>query len=229
MLRAVLLVALIFGFTEPAFCDVLSFAPTDNNAVFWIDQSRPTPNVPATFDKWGLVFIVPAGQTVLNSATFYVESSPGAGAASFFQVKLSAWSSSLSQPVGAPIFESSPVLFSTPNPNPPDPIYGVRPTSFSVESAVTGGDQYVFEILGDGAAGILTAKGNANGNIYESQSNINNGLIWIQFGSEAFRSDIFFGPSSSAVPEPSSLTMAALVSFCVIAYGCYQRCFRIWR
>ena len=115
-------------------------------------------------------------------------------------IKLSEWSTSLSQPASNSVYESAQVLFSTPNTNTPDPSWGVPPTIFDVDTPVIPGNKYIFEILGDGAVGLLTATGYADGGLYLAQ----NSTTWNKFGNFALRSDITFG-SASTVPLPSTV------------------------
>lgn len=168
--------------TTPA---TMSFGPANSNAVFWIDQSNPNQNVPLSYQKWGQVFTAPSSSIFLSSASFYVSAQQSA---TYFMVRLTEWSDVLSQPVGVPLYESGHVLFSTPNTNLPDPISGVRPTVFSVNSTIIPGQKYILEILGDGAVGMVIANGYTGDGLYSA----NNSNPWSQFGGYALRSDMVF-------------------------------------
>jgi hypothetical protein len=164
----------------------ISFGPAVGNFAYWIDQSNPSNSGP---QKWGQVFTAPtSGGTILSKASFYVNAIQSTKSATYFMVQLSQWSDVLSQPVGTPLYTSGQVLFSTPNTNLPDHSDGYPPTFFTVNASIIPGQKYIFEILGDGVAGMVSASGSTDNGLFILEG----GSTWHQFAPIALRSDMWF-------------------------------------
>ncbi|HEX2882444.1 MAG TPA: hypothetical protein VHO25_23145, partial [Polyangiaceae bacterium] len=95
----------------------LSFGPTENGSRIWIDQHTGV-NFPPHLQRWGQVFTAPVTQgPMLLWTSFYLRPSNTDGA-TYFKVRLTRWSDAEPGPIGATLYESEPVFFATPNPNP---------------------------------------------------------------------------------------------------------------
>lgn len=203
--RAISIIVLLCGFCHPVSATAatlsISIGPAINNALFWIDQSRPTPD--GRYDNtWGMAVTTPLGATSLNSLSLYVRSAIGVeyDVASEFGIRISPWSISLNQRIGGPIFESSMYSLTAPNSNEPDPNYWTRPTIFTPHLTVESNSAYFIELFGNGGAAILLSHAKSDAQLYELV-----GGNFLEFGEYAFRSDIAY--SVSAVPLPGAVLL----------------------
>jgi hypothetical protein len=194
--------ALLAASTPAHAVMVDSIGPTTNGAVLWIDPSVPNQNVPATFQTWGLLVTAPPNADFVQSLSIYAGNSGlGSSAATQFGIEAFAWSPSLQEPIGAPLYESPLVSFSAPNTNPPDPTFQIRPTVFQVNKSITPFQQYLIELVGNGAANVLTAQATPDAQLVLYQSNV--GTNFQPFGNDALRTDI----TLSAVPLPAAFPL----------------------
>jgi hypothetical protein len=181
------------GITGFADTLTLSTGPTTlGPSAFWIDQSRLNQNSPPEFQQWGQVITTPAGDNILQSVDFSVEF--GGSLGTYFSIDLYQWSPSLLQPVGDVLFTSPRVLFAQLSQQNLD-IWGVPITAFSVNRAVAANQQYVFEVLGDGIAGIELADATSSIQLYENS---------LAFGNYSFRSNVVFGAET---PEQGTFVL----------------------
>ena len=171
--------------SDSSIAEVLSFGPSTNSSVFWIDQSRPNTNIPPSYQKWGFVFKVPVGFNQIKSLRVFVRSGGFPDDATEFQVKLTEWDVLNEQPIGDPIFLSSPHPFAN-DPSVPEAERGTSPTDFLVQKEVTPDTTYIIEILGDGLASMNTTTGFTDAGLYEWQE----GYGWRMFGDHDLRIDI---------------------------------------
>ena len=180
--------------------DIISIGPVTGASVKWLDPSRLNENIPPSFDQWGMPITVPAGNSILSTASFYVSPSAGPQAATYFELQIYNWSGS--NTTGAPIYESGQVLFSLANDNPPEPPFGLKPTIFHINAPVIAGNEYFFQITGDGVAAVAYVDPTSIAQIYFNK-NFTGWAVWS--GGRGFRADFTFSAS-----PPANLDLAGL-------------------
>ena len=191
----------------------MSIGPSINGGTLWLDPNSPNTNSPSTFVQQGMVVTIPTDVSVLSTASFYV--SPET--ATYFKLQIYNWSSSVfffsptldryvyPSPTGSLLYDSGPVSFSLLNTN---------PTIFSIGVPVVAGNQYLFQLVGDGIVGVMIAQATPFATYYTNE----NFLGWHlpppfrapESGSSeiALRSDMAFDLNSPApVPLPPSLAI----------------------
>ncbi|MDD3182951.1 MAG: hypothetical protein PHD48_09135, partial [Alphaproteobacteria bacterium] len=111
---------------------------------------------------------------------------------------------------GPALYQSPLFSLTSPNNGTPDSYWGVRPTVFSPQISVNGNTQYIIELLGNGAAGVLITSNMPGAQLFAYESNV--GSNFHPFGDYALRSDLTY---ASAVPLPAALPL----------FGCTLMCF----
>jgi hypothetical protein len=202
---------LLVGSVSNASSSSISIGPAINGGTLWLDPTRPNTNSPPTFVQQGMVVTIPTYVSVLSTASFYV--SPDT--ATYFKLQIYSWSNSVSffsptldryvypSPTGSLLYDSGPVSFSLLNTN---------PTIFSIGVPVVAGNQYLFQLVGDGIVGVMIAQATPFATYYTNE----NFLGWHLpppirppgTGSSeiALRSDIAFD-SPSPVSLPPSVVL----------------------
>lgn len=196
----------------------VSIGPAINNAAFWIDPSQPNHNYPASYQTWGMVITTPTAATSLRNFSLYASYGGLPEGATGFGISIFEWSPSLQQPVGPSLYQSPLFSLTSPSDSTPDPYWGVRPTVFSPQISVNGNSQYIIELLGNGAAGVLITSNMLNAQLFGYESNV--GSNFHPFGEYALRSDMTY---ASAVPLPATLPLFGCALMCFAAQARRQR------
>ena len=167
------------------------FSTSVGTQQLWIDQSRAAPNTnPATFQKYGEVFSVPTNESDLHSVSLTVSAPTQAtGGATQFELRLYKWTAGA--PDGPAIYDSGAVALGSNGSG------IIVPTAFplTLDVPVQAGQQYIFEIIGNGAIGLGNAAANAGDALYVQSGNGTVFNAWSPAGNASLFTELDFQPA----------------------------------